>query len=98
MHPKPLAFLILGTMLLASACSIYQSQGRKAFEENAPGRVRTEIGISSVQVTEDCWIQPKADPLWTGLENGPFVVRTFNESQITVCAGRIDDLDETITR
>lgn len=78
-------FLILG---LLPACSIYRSNGRNQFEEKAPGRVLTEIGVSS---TPTCWLQSTSDPIWPKDFDGPFTVRPYDQNQVSVCLGRLHE-------
>lgn len=96
----------IGVFAIASqGCNIYQSQGRKAFETNAPGRVQTNIGTASLpnslpkklDVTENCWNQPATEALWNSKTESPLIVQKLNENQITVCLGRPDET-ETTTR
>lgn len=82
--------MILITFIL-SGCSVYESQGRKDFESNVGGRTQTNVGISSVIATSECWIQAKNQPLWTQNQNSILIIKSLNETQMSVCQGRADE-------
>ncbi len=96
---------ILWIPLCLSGCSVYQSQGRKNFENYAPGRVQTNVGVSAIIAGAEpkklitsttCWTQPRHQALWNHGEAGStLVVQNINDDQITVCLGWPDETDKT---
>jgi len=82
----PLISLLL---LLPAACSVYKSTGRKSFEDKAAGNIRTSSLSQKIEGKEElsdtCWNQPAADPLWHIDSNQPLTVSSLNNEEIQVC-------------
>ena len=90
--------------LFLTACSVYKSTGRDAFESNVPGNVNaTSTALESAEPTpmiknETCWNQPATDPLWNMDSNQgigdkyttELVVRKLTTTEIEVCSRPID--------
>lgn len=70
--------------LILSACSVYKSAGRQAFEDRAPGQVQTNVGAQIL-----CWTQPSTEPLWISAEQEQqdqhYKIRTLGAEEIEVC-------------
>lgn len=73
---------------LISGCSVYKSNGRKSFEDRAPGSiVNRNVGSGGSILSSDatCWTQPAQEPLWSIPENSMLTVQSLNAELLEVC-------------
>ena len=87
---RSLNFILLFSFFSLSACSIYQSAGRKQFNLKSPGNVSSEVEQKSAMNVEEpssmnCWIQSSEDPLWYIGENTKMNVTVLNQQEIQIC-------------
>lgn len=88
--PRALKFLSLSLLFFhLSACQVYESQGKKDFENKA-----AELSLSSTAIadseladtTTTCWSQPSEDSLWQlPAHNESLRIRQLNTQEIEVC-------------
>ncbi|MEZ0391526.1 MAG: hypothetical protein ACAH59_04880 [Pseudobdellovibrionaceae bacterium] len=86
LHGKGISLFILFGIL--TACSVYESTGRKSFESNAPGQLEnasTGVQTKSAPTSETCWNQPANEALWYIDQVSPLTIDKINEEEIQVC-------------
>ncbi|PIS09720.1 MAG: hypothetical protein COT73_13095 [Bdellovibrio sp. CG10_big_fil_rev_8_21_14_0_10_47_8] len=72
--------LFISIPLLLS-CSVYQSAGRKTFENKS-----SDYRVQAVSVDQaTCWTQPANDPLWNVDLSEQLTVTRWDENEIRVC-------------
>jgi hypothetical protein len=87
---KPLLLSATITVLVAVfialiGCQVYTSNGRKTFEERAPGNVRSASVLSENETSDTCWTQSVREPLWSFPEDAELRVHAVNGDIIEVC-------------
>lgn len=77
---------------LISGCSVYKSNGRRTFEDKAPGSVDRQAASqilqnsdSNLESQDTCWTQPTQEPLWSVPEQAQLSVHLINRELIEVC-------------
>lgn len=79
--------LLISLMFAMSttACSVYTSEGRKAFESQAPEQLDLSIHSEDELDAFTCWNQPANEALWRVETRLAMTVRKISEEQIEVC-------------
>lgn len=85
-------FILLCLILSLGACSVYESSGRKQFESNSPGKLRTQsLGdglIEDLASNEnECWLQPANEPLWHISDEALLSVKRVSKDILEICEG-----------
>lgn len=88
LSPSAILLSLLGSALfISSGCSVYKSQGRKAFEEKAPNQM---VGLTAMSATAEsledtCWTQPANEALWRIPNDTHLAIQKISENEIQVC-------------
>jgi len=86
MHLHRIRILFIFILMGLTACSVYQSSGRKSFESKAPDQIQRASSIDhSTEKIETCWSQPASEPLWHVDTKSALTVTQLEEDEIQVC-------------